>query len=102
MTEDEINELHHKRILKNETVHKILDTVLDKIPLAQGTVPNSYLLGTCSSSNQGSADRLIGLGGPVLIRKTLVQTVQFRNQKSCSDGNARGKSSFKSWSNRSS
>jgi len=43
MTEDEINELHQKRILKNQTVHKILDTVLDKIPLAQGTVPNSYL-----------------------------------------------------------
>ena len=40
MTEDEISELHHKRILKNQTVHKILDTVLDKIPLAQGTVPN--------------------------------------------------------------
>ena len=40
MTEDEIKELQHKRILKNETVHKIVDTVLDKIPLAQGTVPN--------------------------------------------------------------
>ena len=57
MTEDEINELHHKRILKNETVHKIVDTVLDKIPLAQGTVPNSYLLGTCPSPDQGPADR---------------------------------------------
>ena len=56
MTEDEINELHQKRILKNQTVHKILDTVLDKIPLAQGTVPNSYLLGTCPSSDQGSED----------------------------------------------
>jgi len=38
MTEDEINELHHKRILKNQTVHKILYTVLDKIPLAQAAL----------------------------------------------------------------
>ena len=57
MTEDEINELHQKRILKNQTVHKILDAVLDKIPLAQGTVPNPYLHGTCPSSDQGSKDR---------------------------------------------
>ena len=57
MTEDEINELQHKRILKNQTVHKILDTVLDKIPLAQGTVSNSNLLATCPSPDQGSADR---------------------------------------------
>ena len=49
MTEDEINELHHKRILKNQTVHKIVDTVLDKIPLAQGTVPHSDLPGTFPS-----------------------------------------------------
>ena len=75
MTEEEINELHQKRILKNETVHKILDTVLDKIPLAQGTVPNSYLLGTCQTGDPWSASLLVGPNRPVLVRRSLVQTI---------------------------
>lgn len=38
MSEGEIKELHHKRVLKSQTVHKIVETVLDKIPLAQAAL----------------------------------------------------------------